>query len=116
MKSSRTRKCIELLASAAQPVDDASAAQACGLSVEYVRRLRSSPQCIAEINRRARQLFLARMPQVLAALADAAAQGSNASAMKLYIDASRSFETGPDDHPAEELLQRAHDAGIDIEL
>ena len=116
MKLTRTNQCIEVLAAAIEPVSDAQLVEATGLSAEYVRRLRANPEFIAEVNRQAKQRFLSQMPAVLTALAEAAADGKNASAMKLFLDACRGFESGdsnPNALDPAELLQRAHDAGID---
>ena len=118
MTKSGTEKCIDLLAAATEPVADGQLADASGLTIGFVRRLRTSPEFITEVNRRAKQDFLARMPTVLAALADAAADGKNASAMKLFIDACRAFElafaeAGGADPDAADLLQRMRDAGVD---
>ncbi|HUW33890.1 MAG TPA: hypothetical protein VM223_19965 [Planctomycetota bacterium] len=113
----RTHKCIDLLANAVEPLTDAQLAEATGLTAKYIARVRANPDFIAEVNRRAKQQFLTQMPKVLAALADAAADGKNASAMKLFLDACRLFEsagTAPGDDPAAaELLQRIRDAGLD---
>ena len=119
MKKTRTDNCIELLAGATEPLDDAQLAASTGLSAAYLRRLRANPEFIAEVNSRAKQLFLAQMPAVLAALADAAADGKNASAMKLFIDACRAFElsAGAEDGggDADAFIQRLRDAGIELD-
>jgi len=113
--NTRTQKLIDLLASSVEPLADAQLADATGLSESYIARLRANPGFIAEVNLRAKQRFLAQMPSVLTALAHAAADGHNASAMKLFLDACRAFEPpGPDAQPgpAAELLQRIRDAGL----
>ena len=112
----RTQKCIELLAAAVEPLTDAQLAEATGLCQKYIARVRANPDFIAEVNRRAKQRFLTQMPAVLTALAAAAADGHNASAMKLFLDGCRVFESAgaaPDADPAAELLQRISDAGLD---
>jgi hypothetical protein len=118
MAQSKTNNCIELLINAAEALSDEVLSEVTGLKLRTVRRLRADEEFIRKTNRHARRRFLADMPRVLRALADAASDGRNASAMKLFLDVCQNFEGPPtedgdlDDLEVCELLRQAREAGI----
>ena len=109
---------MEALIGSAGVLTDEELAESSGLRLKSVRRLRTDEGFIHETNCRAKRRFLSDMPRVLRALTDAASDGKNASAMKLFLDVCRDFEVceaaddGVDKLDVEELLQLARDAGV----
>jgi len=113
----------ELLAGSAGGLTDGEVCEATGLSGAYVGRLRRDGVFVAEVNRRAKVGFVSALPRVLLALRDAACEGGNASAMKLFLDACRVFEgelggsvaAGRDEVAAVAgLVERLRAAGVDV--
>jgi len=118
MAKSKTEKCIEVLIGSAEFLPDEQLSQATGMSLSYLTRLREDERFIHRTNERAKRKFLSEMPRVLRALTEAASDGKNASAMKLFIDVCRDFEAaacrdgGTDEIDVDDLIRQARDAGI----
>jgi len=118
MAKSKTDKCIEALIGSAEFLGDEHVSQASGMSLKCVRRLRADEGFIRKTNARAKLKFVSEMPRVLRALAEAASDGKNASAMKLFLDVCRLFEAdGPEgaadgEIDVDDLIRLARDAGI----
>ena len=118
MAKSKTEKCIDVLIGSAEFLPDEQLSEATGTNLKYVRRLREDEEFIHRTNERAKRKFLSEMPRVLRALTEAASDGKNASAMKLFIDVCRDFEAassrdgGTDEIDVDDLIQQARDAGV----
>ena len=121
MAKSMREMCADALAGG-ELASEEDVARVTGLPVASVRRVRMSDGFDAEVVRRAKARFVGRLPAVLKVLGDGAAQGGNASVMKLFLDACRVFEgsgcgAGGDDaareglREVEELLERVREAG-----
>jgi len=91
MKNSKTQQCAQLLAIRPE-ITDEELCSATGIKAATMRRLRNDTGFLAEVNRRSKLRFVGELPRVLQALADAASDGKNASAMKLFIDTCSDYE------------------------
>jgi len=92
MRNSKTQQCAQLLAMRPEMTDD-ELCSATGIKASTLQRLRDDTGFLADVNRRSKMRFVAELPRVLQALADAASDGKNASAMKLFIDTCSDYES-----------------------